>query len=322
MSINTAIKDAGIKLGKRVVYTIDQENKTLTAVQKAELASYSNDYVLSTIKSRVVSTPTPPITPSTPTPSPPSGTTEVIFTENFSKPWSLKDGQKSPDGEWRCKFVSGGSAVVANGALTIQPRKAVGDGTASALILSTREYGDCEVSFKMTTLKQLKDNPEKWEVGWFMWHYNDDILPSGQEDKHHHYYAYQMFQGGPEVGGKDYDLYPGGLINSQGKRIPGDQEHQQYLFTPDEAPPNTVKVKLEIGKEYQWKISLQGSRIRIWIDGNLQCDVVDDGKRGSDEADKSRPKPPPSPKMSKGHFAFYSEDAVVKYREFMVKQTK
>lgn len=303
MSVTT-IKDAGIKLGKRVVYTIDLDNPALSNEQKVELASYCNEYVNTTLRNRVVIPPVPSPT-----------TSNILFAANFLKPYNLTDGQKSPDGEWFCPYAGHGSAIVNNNSITIQPQKATGDNTSACQVRSTKEFGDSIMSFTIKTIKQLKDSPQPWEVGWFMWHYNDDIVPlTGKPDAHHHYTMYVRPLGGVEIARKDYDLYNGGLINSLGQKIPGDQEQQQFVFTP----PKGEGIKWVMGQEYRVKIKHVGNNITVWVNDQLQCDIVDNGKRGMDGATDTRPAPPPSPKIAKGHVAFYCEDSVAVYKDLVI----
>lgn len=243
------------------------------------------------------------------------------FTSAVPIEYTLKDDQISPNKLWKCVYASYGRVCVTNistptngrtgKCLSMKP-KAVQD-TASCLVLSQEKFKDFDMTFYMRTVAFNRLKPNSWETAWVMFRYTDDKLPSGEEDLHHHYYMYIGTNGQVEIGKKDYELYNGGLITPDGIKVPGDQEHQQYLFTD-------AKVKFAEKKWFKVRVICKDRNIKLYIDDKLIADITDDGKIGMDEATGKRPLGyMASEKMLSGKVGFYCEDSAVEFGDIEVK---
>ena len=80
------------------------------------------------------------------------------FSDSFDTPYSFtQDGQVSPDGKWKMKYLSGGKTEVANGVLTTYPAIATSSGqTFSTLVMSTQKFQNFQLDFDMKTNKQMR----------------------------------------------------------------------------------------------------------------------------------------------------------------------
>jgi hypothetical protein len=122
-----------------------------------------------------------------------------------------------------------------------------------------------------------------------MWHYTAT---------NHHYYGLIQRNGGLEVGKKDF---------------PEVIEQQVFLLTTGDTSPS-----FSLGQWYNIKIRMVGYSIKIWIDGVLRCDIIDEPGEGNLNGQPYME--PPSADMLHGHFCFYSEDAQVHYDNFVIRQ--
>lgn len=232
------------------------------------------------------------------------------FIDNFDKPYTItSDGQFTPDKQWLVRYLSQGKVVCDGKTLVMQPGKAVGDGTRSVLLLSNRKFKNFEANFFMKTISQLKDPQYRkpWEVGWFMWSYND-VNPDGTKDYNHHYYCALKTNGGIEIGCKDYTPYADGLINSQGVKIPlPSNERDKQIFLDTSGFVDNFK----LGQAYKFKVKHVDSHIQVYVNDVLKTDIFHNGQIGLEGASNTRPAPPPSDLLKNGgNVAFYNEDAV------------
>jgi len=192
-----------------------------------------------------------------PGPSPGQGPT-VLFSDTFNDTlanYTLTDGQVSPNGNWRCVYTGYGSVgtrTASDGkkSFYLYPKTSTTTyaETHASLAVTTRTFKDCEITFKMRTMRQLRQGltPQNWETGWFMFRYTDET--------HHYYIAHKMH--GVELGKKD---------NAVGNT---NLEDQIILATP--SFPDLV-----LGQWYDWKINLQGYHIQAWINNTKVIDYTD-----------------------------------------------
>ena len=127
--------------------------------------------------------------------TPPPVTTSTI--DNFdSSPYVLNAGSISPNGLWRGVFHQWWNTSTSKWLYEFQPQAVTSPGATSApFILGTKDYGNFEATFRMSTDQQLRTGsaPNNWETAWFMWHYTDVT--------HHYYFTIKM--NGCEMGKKD-----------------------------------------------------------------------------------------------------------------------
>jgi hypothetical protein len=73
--------------------------------------------------------------------------------------------------------------------------------THAALLLSTQRHGDLELTLRVRTVRQLRQQsaPNPWETAWVVWHYQDDL----------HFYYLALKPNGWEIGKRD-PAFPGG----------------------------------------------------------------------------------------------------------------
>ena len=110
--------------------------------------------------------------------------------------------------EWLTAFNGYGQASVAGSGpaavISLAPAPArTRDVTHSALVVSTRWYGDFAVTLRVRTLRQLRHGPagqpHPWEVAWVVWHYSSN----------QRFYALTLEAGGWVLSKQDPG-YPGG----------------------------------------------------------------------------------------------------------------
>lgn len=232
---------------------------------------------------------------------PPYSRKRTRLKDNFeNSSWSLNDDQTSPDGRWYCYYKSQGTADVrtstAGGGNTrtgkvvyLKPQHVEGQ-TRAAFVRNTTLWSDFECVFDMRTVSQNRPvSPNNWEVSWIIFRFTDNW---------HHYYMLIQADGGLELGRKDY-----------AEQI----EQQQFLVTNANNAPTFV-----MGKWYNIRLRCEKNKIKVWIDGVLQCDITDDGSFGFDSLTSGNP-PPPTQQLMEGYFAFYSEDAEVEYDNFAIR---
>lgn len=114
-----------------------------------------------------------------------------------SGPW--RDG--SVHGRWRTVFAGYGDVRGGDDEVTLEPRAAQGEEhTHAALIATTTTYSDLALSASVNTERQLRSGqPNAWEVGWVLWHYQDP----------QHFYALVLKPSGWELSKQD-PAYPKG----------------------------------------------------------------------------------------------------------------
>ena len=114
--------------------------------------------------------------------------------------------------------------------------------THSALLVGSRSWGDQTISFRTTTLDQLRTGsaPNPWEVGWVLFHFRDLA----------DYYYFILKTNGYELGKK------------QGS------DAQIFLDTGD--LPTLV-----LGRAHAVKVVVRGARVRVWVDGARVVDFTD-----------------------------------------------
>ena len=110
--------------------------------------------------------------------------------------------------EWLSAFNGYGKVSVAGSgpatviSLTPTPAR-TREVTHSALVVSTRWYGDFAVTLRLRTLRQLRQGPagqpHPWEVAWVVWHYSSN----------QRFYALTLEAGGWVLSKQD-SAYPGG----------------------------------------------------------------------------------------------------------------
>ncbi len=206
---------------------------------------------LEKLKTDIKAIPVPAPTP-TPTPTP-TGT----FSDSFSTPYVLTDGQTSPDGRWKCKYTGGGKTEVINGLLTTYPKTVTSmTTTSSSLILSTQSFKDFQLDIDAKLNKQLRTGslPNPWETWWIMWSYNDEAEGTLQQSNHHYYFILKT--NGIEFGKKDNKV--------------GDTVNEKQIFIKT---GNSPAVKVAVTNHVT--ILKKGFHFTIKIDGITVIDMTD-----------------------------------------------
>ena len=208
------------------------------------------------------------------------------FSDSFDTPYSFtQDGQVSPDGKWKMKYLSGGKTEVANGVLTTYPAIATtSTKTFSTLVMSTQKFQNFQLDFDMRTNKQMRTGspPKSWETGWIFFRYTDEAPRSN-----HHYYVL-LKTNGFEFGKKD--------------NAPGDSTLEQQIFLKTGQSP-TVK----IGSYQHITVKAVDFHYTISVDGQTIVDMTD--PRVNDPS-----------KMSGGLLGLYEEDSSASFDN--IKLTK
>lgn len=217
------------------------------------------------------------------------------FKDNFdTSSWSLSDGQSTDD--WHCNYKSNGIADVRNasggrvGKVHYQKPEYVSGQTRAVFVRNKVQYYNFECVFDMRTVAQNRTpTANNWETAWCIFRYTDDW---------HHYYMLIQADGGLEVGRKDYATQI---------------EEQIFLVTNGNTAPS-----FNLGSWYNVKIRCVNNAIKIWINGTLQCDIIDDGTFGTDSNTGTTPAAP-STAMYGGYIGFYNEDAESEYDNFVIR---
>jgi len=171
-----------------------------------------------------------------------------FFSESFSSlPQGVAWSDASVHGAWTdayngygsTKVVTDGTAVLAQA-----PRSSTGPAeTHAALALTTRQFGDLDLTVRQRTVKQLRTpTPNPWEVPWVLWNYTDD----------NHFYSVVLKPNGWELGKED-PAYPGA---------------QRYLATGSSPT-------FAVGPWHTVRVRQIGSQITAWGDGHLLATVTD-----------------------------------------------
>lgn len=148
-------------------------------------------------------------------------------------PQAWQDG--SAHGDWIAVFDGEGSTTSDGSTIVLDPRPATSpEETHAGLVVSVTQYGDVDLSAAMHTVAQSRtgSDPNPWEVGWIVWHYDD----------HRRFYYFALKPNGWELGKVD-PAYPGG---------------QRFLATgatpTDAGAPQTVRVRQV------------GTTMDVWVD--------------------------------------------------------
>ena len=213
-------------------------------------------------------------------------TAPVDFSDSFSTPYSFtQDGQVSPDGKWKMKFLSGGKTAIANGVLTTYPATATtSTKTYSTLIMSTQKFHNFQLDFDMKTNKQLRtgSTPKPWETAWIFFRYTDEAPRSN-----HHYWVV-LKTDGFEFGKKD--------------NPPGDYSLEHPIFLKTAKVPTA-----KIGSFQHITVKAVNYHFTISVDGAVIVDMID--PRVNDPS-----------KMSDGVLGLYEEDSSASFDN--IKLTK
>ena len=215
-----------------------------------------------------------------------STTPAVDFSDSFDASYSFtQDGQVSPDGKWKMKYLSGGKTASANGVLTTYPVSASAPTkTHSTLVMSTQKFHNFQLDLDMRTNKQLRTGspPNSWETGWIFFRYTDEAPRSN-----HHYWVL-LKTDGFEFGKKD--------------NAPGDSTLEKQIFLKTGQSP-TVK----IGSFQHITVKAVDYHFTIAVNGQIVVDITD--PRVNDPS-----------KMSDGVLGLYEEDSSASFDN--VKLTK
>lgn len=115
-------------------------------------------------------------------------------------------------------------------------------GTHGALVTTTQQFGDLDVSIRLRTIRQLRRKPNAWEVGWLLWHYTDDK----------HFYYLTLKPNGWELGKED----------------PSYRGAQRFLRTG-------MGPSFPVGVGHTARVRQVGRVITVWGDGKLLTTVTD-----------------------------------------------
>lgn len=232
--------------------------------------------------------------------------TTILFQDDFgSGPYTLKDGQISPNGKWRCVYNGYGLVGVqkipkpynrrSGSCMVLRPQTNESGTSASFVLTEGQQFTDFDTTFYMRTYKHTRSNPNNWETAWFMFRYTDNT---------HHYYFYIGKNGRIEIGKKDYVI-----INSTTLQTPDGVQHtvnttdrQQFLFT-------NATVDFALKKWFKIRLIVKGFNIKLYVDNILKADITDDGTIGTDGITGKPLRWKPSSQMSKGEMGGYVEDA-------------
>jgi|GEM_PF-963734 hypothetical protein len=206
--------------------------------------------------------------------------------DNFNDgPYTLSDGEESPNRKWKVQYTGFGTVGVEQNANSIhlfeEPMTSTNEAeTHASMVTTTKSYSDFDMTIDMKTVEQLRKNspPNTWETAWIFWHYTDEF----------HYYALTLKTNGFQLEKKDNDLQ--------------DDSAEIYLLT-------LTDPKVKIGEWQKIRIRHQGDatpHIEIWVDENKVADYIDN-------------KIPNSNAMSSGSMGLYNEDARVNFDNVMIQ---
>ncbi len=107
--------------------------------------------------------------------------------------------------------------------------------THAALVKTSNSYGDFNATFTYRTVSQLRtgSSPNPWEVGWVLFHYNDNT----------HFYYFLAKPTGWELGKED-PTYPG---------------NQRFMVTGSTPFP--------VGSTYKINVVMTGATISVTVNG-------------------------------------------------------
>jgi hypothetical protein len=190
--------------------------------------------------------------------------------------YTLGEGQISPNGLWQDRYNGYGVTGIAedpktgNHYLYEKPKTSTSrNETHASLVITTKNYSNFDMTLDMNTFNQLRKGsggPNSWEAAWINWRYTDDF----------HSYALTLKNDGFQIEKKDNN----------------DRNDSAEIFLLDDYTP-----QLKVGEWTKVRIIMEGTHIRIWINGKNIVDFYD--------------KVPNSPQMSYGAIGLYNEDAFV-----------
>lgn len=159
------------------------------------------------------------------------------------RPW--REG--TTRGDWRLAYDGYGTATGSSEAgdwrYRLRPQAATEpDETHASLAVNERVVTDLRISARLRTQRQLRPEPNPWEVAWLVWHYSDD----------QHFYYVALKPNGWELGKED-PAYPGA---------------QRYLAA--RSSPT-----FPVGRWYEVEVHQTGNEIRIAVDGQPLVQVHD-----------------------------------------------
>jgi hypothetical protein len=166
----------------------------------------------------------------------------LMLVENFE---THRAGQQWLDGErygqWQADYDGyGRTQVIKEGgrALSLSPNSAQGpEVTHGGLVTSAIGFGDIDLTVRLRTVRQLRaGTPNPWEVGWILWHYNDD----------QHFYSLALKPNGWELGKED-PAYPGS---------------QRFLATG-------VLPLFPVGVQHTVRVRQVGATVTVWANGEF-----------------------------------------------------
>jgi hypothetical protein len=206
--------------------------------------------------------------------------------------YTLKGGQVSPNGKWKDIYTGYGTVGVRQGLsnnefmyLATKPSISKSE-THAALVTTTKLFKDFDLTAKVMTQKQLRQNypPNNWETAWIMWNWQDN----------YHQYSFNLKKIGYELQKKDNERQ--------------DNSAQVFLVT-GKAPSS------KIGAWQNWHIRVTGTgtgtpHIIVWIDGIKIIDYIDN-KAGV---------PKNSLKMRQGgYIGLYADDAAARFDNVVIR---
>jgi Domain of Unknown Function (DUF1080) len=151
----------------------------------------------------------------------------------------------SVHGKWRSMFDGFGHVgvvKVGSKVLTLAPKAPEDASETHAALATTRNsFGDMVLRLRMKTVKQLRAEPNPWEVAWAMWH---------REDNDHFYYL--ILKPKRWELGKADPAYPGG---------------QRFLRTGYRSFP--------VHEWHRIRVRHVGRRVKVWADGRFLTRFVD-----------------------------------------------
>jgi hypothetical protein len=199
------------------------------------------------------------------------------FIDNFVTAYNLiSEGQQSPDGKWKAKYLSGGVIESKAGVMHMAPKAVTASNQTSAPQLnSVKVFDNFIMDVDMRTNKQIRTGspPNTWEAAWII------IRFTNENPKSNHHYYFVIKTNGCEFGKKDNPKDDPTL------------EKQIFLHT-------TTEPKLKIGTTNHIRIIADGFKFSISVDGVVVVDMID-------------PQVNYKELMAKGEICLYAEDADV-----------
>lgn len=181
-----------------------------------------------------------------------SRSTASLYDDFSGGAYTLKDGQRSPNGLWVNAYNGWGTSGVrvdgSNGdsAMYMYPTTATQPSSTHAnLVLTTKSYKNFNLSLDMKTERQLRQNssPNSWETAWIIFRYTDYS---------HHYYML-LRTNGIELGKKD-----------------GNSEVQTILY-------QAYQPRVAMGYYQHIDLQVSGNHITVYVDGAKAIDFYDSG---------------------------------------------